>query len=149
MHSSYIHPTMNVIITLLLFMSITQTLTDLSDRIERTANVRIAFGDPYSDSGVTIIPVAKVTLAGGGGGGEGHTEEKRTEEPEKGGGMGLGLHLTTTPLGYIQIHDGKAKFIPIKDKTKITLAALAIAGIATVVGIKTVMRMDKKCKRSQ
>jgi uncharacterized spore protein YtfJ len=65
-----------------------------------------AYSEPISKDGVTIVPVAKVRWGFGGGGGA-------KQGAERGGGGGGGMRVT--PVGFIEIKDGRSEFKPIRD----------------------------------
>jgi len=73
----------------------------LADRFSRSADARTIFGDPVVQKDVTVIPVGSVRYVLGGGGGSG-------EKGEEGGGGGGAVKAT--PVGYIQMTEGKANF---------------------------------------
>ena len=62
------------------------------------------FGDPVEREGITVIPVAKARFGFGGGGGAGG------REGEEGSGGGGGGGALVNPVGYIELHDGAARF---------------------------------------
>jgi uncharacterized spore protein YtfJ len=129
-------------------MSPEEIINTITDRVKDTANVKVVFGDPVESSGVTVIPVAMVKVAGGGGGGKGRTltvaPVEGEEHPE--GGMGMGLQITTKPLGYIEVVDGKAKLVPIVDVTKIAIGSM-IAGTLALMTIGKLLSRWSKMKQ--
>ncbi len=83
------------------------------ERIGNVANSKAVFGDPVERDGVTVIPVARVSWGGGGGGGRGaDTSEGNFDGGEGAGGGGA---ARATPVGYIEIRNGSAQFVPIRD----------------------------------
>jgi uncharacterized spore protein YtfJ len=66
---------------------------------------------------VTVIPVARATWGFGGGTG---TRPEAEGEGEGGGGGG-----STSPVGFIELRDGRASFRPIVDPRPFVLAAAA------------------------
>ena len=80
----------------------------LASKVGARAGVQAAFGDPIDRDGVTVIPVAKVRFGFGGGSGRGI--EKGPEKGEIGEGSGGGGGAMTSPLGFIEIKDGRAEF---------------------------------------
>ncbi|MFC1568545.1 GerW family sporulation protein [Candidatus Margulisiibacteriota bacterium] len=128
-------------------LDIHEILKEVSDNIEKTANVKTVFGDPIHVEGRTIIPVATVSVSGGGGGGFG----KEAKSKGKGVGGGAGLHVESKPVGYIEITAEGAKFVPTIDSTKLAmrgllsgLVALGMFSLSTV--LKAVGRKEKKSK---
>lgn len=116
-------------------MEIERLLSGATDSL----SVRRCFGEPVEQAGILVIPVAFV--AGGGGGGEG--EEDRPEKPDEekkgaarsGGGGGFGG--VTWPLGVYVVQEGRVRFVPAVDATRIVLAALAFGrGMAKVAAAR-------------
>lgn len=101
----------------------------LLDGARESLTVRRCFGEPVEQAGTLVIPVAFV--AGGGGGGEG--EEGRTDKPEEAekaagrSGAGGGFGGVTWPLGVYVVHEGRVRFVPAVDATRIVLGGLAVA----------------------
>jgi len=89
--------------------------------------VRRVYGEPYERDGVVVIVAAAVR--GGGGGGSG-------EDATKGGsGGGGGFGLTARPVGAYVIEDGKVRWEPVRDLTRIAVqVAVAVLGVAFLVG---------------
>ena len=79
-------------------------LTTLADRIGGRFTASTVFGSPVEREGVTVIPVATVRFGLAGGGGE---DPNGGQSGEGGGGAGSG-----TPAGYIEIKDGRSRFVP-------------------------------------
>ncbi len=75
-----------------------------------TFTVRRVYGDPYEKDGLTVIPAAVVR--GGAGGGTGHDEKGQEGE---GGGFGM----TGRPAGAYVVKDGKVRWLPAVDPTRI------------------------------
>lgn len=86
-------------------------MTAVADQFTDALSVRTIFGDPIERRHVTLIPVGVV--AGGGGGDV----------------NGAGFGGVARPLGALVIEDGRARWLPTPDITKI----LTIAGIALAV----------------
>jgi uncharacterized spore protein YtfJ len=99
--------------------------------IRRVLRARDVFGKPVRSDGVTVIPVASVTGAGGAGGGERHADSD-TDRPSDAGsaqaGGGLGFALRARPVGAFVIRDGKVRWRPAVDVTSLALGA-TLAGL--------------------
>lgn len=107
------------------------TLADeLLQRIGQTvgdkARVSVVFGEPVEREGITVIPVAKSRFAFGGGGGAG------TRGSQEGSGGGGGGGALVSPVGYIEVHDGSARFKRISGPVDL-LAVVATAALAALV----------------
>ena len=94
-----------------------------------TFTVRRVYGDPYEKDGLTVIPAAVVR--GGAGGGTGHDEKGQEGE---GGGFGM----TGRPAGAYVVKDGKVRWLPAVDPTRIFMmfgmAVIAYLLDATSIG---------------
>jgi len=101
----------------------------LLERVAKTigekAMVSTVFGEPVEREGITVIPVAKARFGFGGGGGVGG------REGQEGSGGGGGGGAAVSPLGYIEVRDGTARF------RRITWAPdlLAIAGAVMLLAL--------------
>ena len=100
--------------------------------IRRVLRARDVFGKPVKSDGVTVIPVASVTGGGGAGGGERHADSDADlpsgagSAPQAGGGLGFGLRAR--PVGAFVIRNGKVRWHPAVDYTRLTLGAM-LAGL--------------------
>jgi uncharacterized spore protein YtfJ len=102
---------------------------DLLQRISQTvgekAKVSTVFGDPVERAGITVIPVAKARFGFGGGGGAG------TRERDRGSAGGGGGGAVVSPVGYIEVRDGSARFKRISSPVDL-LALVAAASLALI-----------------
>jgi uncharacterized spore protein YtfJ len=112
----------------------------LAERVGLSARAAAVFGEPVERDGVTVIPVAKAAWGfGGGGGSQAPTRASRgggEESPSQGSGGGGGG--VVTPLGFIEVREAGARFVPRRDPrlTKLLLAASAgLAGL--LIGRRT------------
>jgi uncharacterized spore protein YtfJ len=102
-------------------MNLEAIATQLTQVIQKEANIKAIFGEPTKLDEHTIIPVArvKITLGGGGGSGSGSTPTPGKDGDELGtalasaGGGGLGIDVQ--PLGFIRDGAEGATFIAIAD----------------------------------
>jgi uncharacterized spore protein YtfJ len=103
-----------------------ELLQRIGQTVGERAKVSTVFGEPVERAGVTVIPVAKARFGFGGGGGGG---TRRGEESPGGGGGGGGI---VTPVGYIELHDGSARFKRIATPLDLVglVAAAALAALA-------------------
>ena len=94
------------------------------------------FGEPTTENGVTIIPVAEVTAGFGFGTGRAaarradEKSEAETEVADRGTGSGGGAGGRAAPRGYIRITPDGVKYRPITDDTRIAMAGIALAAWA-------------------
>ena len=99
----------------------------IGQTVGERAQAATVFGQPVEREGITVIPVAKARFGFGGGGGGG------TRAGADGSGGGGGGGALVSPVGYIEIHDGAARFRRITRPTDLvplvlaaSLAALAL-----------------------
>lgn len=97
------------------------------------ASVRRAFGTAIERDGMLIIPVAWV--AGGGGGGD----DGSSGEDGSGAAGGGGFGTVTWPLGVYEVRDGRVRWVPAVDATRIALAAIGI--LNAIVKLRTLRRV--------
>jgi len=114
----------------------TGLLNQIADRVGLRANARAVFGDPVDREGITVIPVAKVRWGFGGGGGVAADEG----EANQGGGGGGGV--SASPLGYIEVRDGRAEFVRINDPVAAwpLVVASAVAAWIALRGLRALFR---------
>jgi uncharacterized spore protein YtfJ len=76
----------------------------LAERIGANAGASAVFGEPIARDGHTIVPVAQSMWGTGAGAGD---------SDEEGSGMGGGGGAMTRPVGYLDITDGGATWVPL------------------------------------
>jgi uncharacterized spore protein YtfJ len=103
-----------------------ELLAMLADRVGARVGASTVYGEPVERDGVTVIPVAVARFGIGAGGG---SDPSKSQEGEGGGAGG-----SSTPAGYIELKDGRSRFVPIVHPARMLalvacaiLAALAIA----------------------
>ena len=109
-------------------MSSSTMLQSLHENLSSRAQVKSVFGEPISAEGKTIIPVAKIAYGFGAGAGTGGVGD--TSARGEGGGGGGGIRAV--PVGVIEVSSNQpTRFVPISDRKKLGVAALAgvLAGI--------------------
>jgi uncharacterized spore protein YtfJ len=97
--------------------------------LRKALRARDVFGKPVSSGGVTLVPVAAVS-GGGGGSTGGETAEGATETRSDGG---FGFGFSARPVGAYVIRDGKVRWRPAIDVTRLAVGAM-VAG-AVVAGL--------------
>ena len=112
----------------------------LADRVGLRAGASAVFGEPVEADGVTVIPVAKVRWGFGGGGGRGI--EEGSEKGEVGEGSGGGGGVIASPLGFIEIRDGRAEFRRANDPVAAVpiIVASGAAAWLCLRGLKKLLR---------
>ena len=107
-------------------------LDRLSERIEDTMGVKAVFGQPIERDGTIVVPVAKARWGIGGGQGPGAGEAPK--RPGGGGGGG-----TISPLGFIELTEGYAKFRPIRSSPLMILAG-TLLGLSLLRAVVALVR---------
>jgi uncharacterized spore protein YtfJ len=105
--------------------------------LDGLVGARLCFGEPVVAGTRTVIPVARVRLAGGGGYG--------SEGPERGDGGGGGGFLEASPQGFIEFDDDGARYHPIPDPERIGRTVRAAAG--AVATLATGLAMARRLRR--
>ena len=77
-----------------------EMLARLSERLGTQSSASTVFSEPVEREDVTIVPVASVRFGLGGGG------EDRSRHQD---GAGAGAGGTVTPMGYIELNDGRSR----------------------------------------
>jgi uncharacterized spore protein YtfJ len=99
-----------------------ELIATLADRLGARFGVTSVFGEPVQRDGVTVIPVATVRF--GFGGGTGSDPAKQQEGEGAGGGASM------TAVGYIELKDGRSRYVPIvRPERMVAFAFLAMLAI--------------------
>jgi uncharacterized spore protein YtfJ len=108
-------------------MNLNEVIQEITDK----SGAKAVFGEPFMKDRVTFIPVAKVSIhacgcdrdaqAGGKSQAEGAGRKKK--------GPCLGVAVKTAPMGYIEIRQGRARFVEIVDRTKLMQAGFFLCGL--------------------
>lgn len=101
-------------------------VADLS-KIVDSAAVGTVFGEPITQDGVTVIPVARVMRGVGGGSGVG------TDTGAQGEGAGGGLATMARPVGVFTIRQGKVSWQPAVDVNRVILGGQIVGVVALLV----------------
>ena len=103
-----------------------ELLSMLAERIGARLGVATVFGAPVERDGVTVVPVAVARFGIGAGSG---SDPSKAQEGEGGGGGG-----TVAPAGYIELKDGRSRFVPVVHPARMLALVLGtvIAGLVIV-----------------
>jgi len=123
-------------------------LEQLNRKMESTADAAVAFAPPQQHGGLTIIPVAKVKARFGSDFGAGRPKGQERMQ----GGVGIGGTMSVTPVGYIEVKEGIARFRPIFTPDAIVkmqvvggfLALLTLGGLGTLFGRRQAKRDERR-----
>jgi uncharacterized spore protein YtfJ len=120
-------------------------IKEVTEKIQKNANVKAVFGEPYEKGNRTVIPVARVSICGLGGGGLSKANEvEKNQEKSKGKGMGLGLRVKAVPVGYIEIDDEGAHFEEIIEQKRIIMTKFAIGAFAIFSFFRLLKKLLKR-----
>jgi uncharacterized spore protein YtfJ len=115
-------------------------LERLGQQLSTTATAQAVYGTPVERDGITVIPVARARYGFGGGGGGG------TKEGEAAGsGLGAGVGVSLTPVGYIELREGRSRFRPIRSSV---VPLVAVSGAIAWLLLRSVPRLLKNRKDS-
>ncbi|MBP7194776.1 MAG: hypothetical protein KBA79_03055 [Candidatus Cloacimonetes bacterium] len=132
-------------------MKFLEILSQVRSALSKGAGADLSFGKATQLNDVTVIPVARISMAFGGGGGsspvtakkaskklETQTSESLEESPEAKSqvneGGGGGGQISTTPVGIYTIKGDKVKFYPLLGVREILLAL----GLVSILWIKII-----------
>jgi uncharacterized spore protein YtfJ len=101
------------------------TVIDVLRKVADSATVRTVFGDPITEEGVTLVPVARVSGGGGGGGGGGPDDRGRESR-----GAGSGMRLSARPVGAFVIRKGRVRWRPAMDVNRAIVGGQIVAVLA-------------------
>lgn len=111
-------------------MNAQEIMQNISEGIQKSANVKTVFGEPYERGQVTIIPVARVDINGCSWGTIAESELEKKDVSENEGGNDLEMTISTIPLGYIEVRENEARFVEIQFANRLALAGLVLGGFA-------------------
>jgi len=115
-------------------------LERLSQQLSTSATAQTVYGTPVEREGITIIPVARARYGFGGGGGGG------TQAGEAAGsGLGAGAGVSLTPVGYIELREGRSRFRPIRSSV---VPLVAVSGAIAWLLLRSVPRLLSNRNRS-
>jgi uncharacterized spore protein YtfJ len=102
-----------------------ELLAALAERIGARLGATTVFGAPVERDGVTVVPVAVARFGMGAGSG---TDPSKGQEGEGGGGAGM-----VTPTGYIELKDGRSRYVPVVHPARMLALALGAAIAALLI----------------
>jgi uncharacterized spore protein YtfJ len=97
-------------------------LTALAERIGVHLGASQVFGTPVEREGVTVVPVSRIGFGFGGGSG---SDPSKQQSGEGGGGAG-----TSACIGYIELTDGRSRFVPVVHPARMMAMVCATTLIA-------------------
>lgn len=116
-------------------------LTSLAQRVGASVTAGAVFGEAVEREGVTVIPVARMRWGFGGGFGEVQAEHAAGdgEGRRPPGGSGGGGGAMATPMGFIEVRDGHARYKPLRDPLRLGLAAAILPASAASAALVVVL----------
>jgi uncharacterized spore protein YtfJ len=144
----------------------TKEIIDLApiEQFVETLDVKSVFGEPVTEDGVTLIPVAEVQYGFGYGGGYGsasgtgdvaegeESSEEADEAPVDGAGGGGGAGGRAAPRGFIRITPDEVTFEPITNEDRIPLAGILMVAWSvfwTAWTIRTLIKSVARVKEAK
>jgi len=90
----------------------------------RNARAEVVFGEPVERDGITVIPVAAASVGVGGG---------PRWEGDSADGSNVGAGMRMSPVGYIEVGDGRVRFRRILPTWAFVSIALGIGAFASLL----------------
>jgi uncharacterized spore protein YtfJ len=108
-------------------MNLKEVIQEITDK----SGAKAVFGEAFVKDRVTFIPVAKMSIhaCGCDRGPQAEGQGRAAGAGKKKKGPCLGVGVKTTPLGYIEIRQGRARFIGIVDRGRVMQTGLLLAGL--------------------
>ena len=111
-----------------------ELLSKLAEMVGARFAASTVFGTPVERGGVTVVPVAVARFGFGGGGGDDAQKDQH--------GEGAGAGGTVAAAGYIELKDGRSRFVPMVHPARM----LALVSGAILAGLLiTRPLIDGKC----
>jgi len=134
-------------------VAVQDMLRQVSDRIETSSSARAIFGEPVTQGGKTVIPVARLKYTYGAGGGSGEAPDMRMPAAERvsglaavasGSGGGGGAMVSVVPVGYIEITPESTRFVSVEENQKMVRMAFWGGIIAWFLLMRQVGKVAKR-----
>lgn len=129
--------------------------TEPIEQMLQRLGAQMVFGEPTTQNGVVVIPVAEVTMGFGYGGGYGQGgqaatgDATATGEGSTGAGSGGGAGGRSTPLGFIQISADEVKFQPITDENRVPIAGILMVAWTVFWVMATIRSIAKAVAKTK
>lgn len=108
-------------------------LERLGQQLTSSVTAQAVYGTPIERDGITVIPVARARYGFGGGGGGGTQQHEAT-----GSGAGAGAGVSLTPVGYIELREGRSRFRPIRSSV---VPLVAVSGAIAWLLLRSVPKL--------
>ncbi len=106
---------------------------NILDKLVATAHIGLAYGQPTTVDGRTIIPIGSVAYGVGGGRGFGRGPVGGSSVESIGGGGGGGGGVRVTPVAFLEVTRSGIKIRPVVDWTRIGIALITV--LVPMIGI--------------
>ncbi len=129
--------------------------TEPIQQLLQSLGTTAVFGEPITQNGTTVIPVAHVAVGFGYGSGYGRggemsaTTPAETDATGEGGGSGGGGGGRSKPCGFIRITGDDVKYAPIADETRIPLAGIVMVAWVVFWVMATIRVIAKGVAKTQ
>ena len=114
-----------------------ELLAALAERIGARLGAATVFGETVERDGVTVVPVAVARFGLGAGSG---ADPSKGQEGEGGGGGG-----SVSAIGYIELKDGRSKFVPVVHPARM-LALVLGAAVAALLIVRSALPEPRASK---
>jgi uncharacterized spore protein YtfJ len=114
-----------------------ELLSELAERIGARLGAATVFGAPVERDGVTVVPVAVARFAIGAGAG---TDPTKGQQGEGGGGGGA-----VAPIGYIELKDGRSRFVPVVHPAR--MLALVLSAVIAALLITRLTLPEQRARK--
>lgn len=125
-------------------MDIKDVIKDVTEKIQKNANVKAVFGEPVEKGNITVIPVSRVSVCGCGCSGFGTCNGDEEEKSSKRKGIGMGLHVKNVPVGYIEIDNEGAHFEEIIEQKRIIMLGIGLGAFTIFSFTRLLMKLLKR-----
>jgi uncharacterized spore protein YtfJ len=114
-----------------------ELLARLAERVGARFDASNVFGAPVERDGVTVIPVAAIRFGLGAGGG---SDPRKGEDGEGGGAAG-----TASAAGYIELKNGRSRFVAVVHPARLLLQVglMALTGLAVGLIVEERSRLTR------
>jgi uncharacterized spore protein YtfJ len=135
-------------------MKTSQNVEPIQEMLHRLGATSV-FGEPTTQNGVVVIPVAEIIFGFGYGSGYGRSSEGQQtasngeSEGGEGGGSGVGAGGRSRPRGFIRISGDEVKYDHITDETRIPLAGILMVAWVAFWVMATVRTIAKGVAKTQ
>lgn len=150
-------------------MKVEELIKQVNETYEKNINNKVVFGEATEKEGVTIIPVSKVIAKVGQGqtfnirigNNEWKNTGKETDKESENNNdikeeiekkiekVGYGIDARMTPIGFIEIKDGKATFKPVIDIVKLATMGICYAAFFVFMFTRMITRIAKLQSKHQ